>query len=95
MPVPDKYLTFLVQIMQVEMAFLAEIRMLAVLQRIVQGHPLGVSEPAPIAFPSPHSALKHSQWVFVLPDWLRGLVLCEDVHVLEDDDVVAALEMAE
>lgn len=95
MPVPDENLSFLVQIMQVEMAFLAEIRMLAILKRIVQGNPLGVSEPASIAFSSPHSTLEHGQWIFILSDWLKGLILCEDVHVLEDYDVVAALKMAE
>lgn len=76
MPVSDEYLPILVQIMQVEVAFLAKIRMLAVLQRIVQGHPLCVSKPASIAFSSPHSALKHSQWILVLPDWLKRLILC-------------------
>lgn len=95
MPVPDEYLSFLVQIMQVEMTFLAEIRMLAILKRIVQGNPLGVSESASIAFPPPHSTLKHGQWVLVLSGRLKGLILWEDVHVLEDYDVVTALKMAE
>lgn len=93
MSVPYKYLAFLIQIMQVEVAFLAKIRMFSVLQRIVQGHPLCVSKPASIAFSSPHSTLEHSQWIFVFPDWLKRLILCKNVHVLEDYDVVAALQM--
>lgn len=94
-PVPDEDLAFLVEVVQVEVAFLAEIGVLAVLERVVQGNPLRVLEPAPVALPAPHSALEDCQRVPVLAHRFGGLALCEDVHVLEDDDVVAALEVAE
>ena len=93
--VPDEDLSFLVEIVEVEVAVLAEVGVLAVLERVVEGDPLGVLKPAAVALPPPHPALEHRQRVPVLPHRLGALPLRDDVHVLEDDDVVAALEVAE
>jgi hypothetical protein len=73
---------------------LAEVSMLSSLERVIQRDPVRVFGPASVALPPPHAALEDDQGVPFFTGGLIELMLVEDMQILEDDDVVAALQVA-
>jgi hypothetical protein len=95
MNIPNTGMLLLHLPVQITVALLAKIDVLARLQRVIQRNPLSIFSPASIAFSLPHSALKDNQGVSIPAKGLSTRPLRKYVQILEDNDVVAALEMAE
>lgn len=69
--------------------------MLAAFERVIERNPVSVFRSTSIAFSFTHSTLKSYQWVFAPQCRLVALALSQDMHILEDNDMVATLQMPE
>jgi hypothetical protein len=64
--------------MQMLMASVADVEMLACLERVVEGNDICVFASAAVAFSSAESALEDCERVLILSDGVVDLIFCED-----------------
>lgn len=79
---------------QVAMALLTQIQVLASFERVIEGNKICVLESAPIALAFAQPPFEDHQWILVLLNGVTDLILSQNSQVFEKDDVVAALQMS-
>ena len=94
MNVLDKGLGLLLRVVKVLVAELAQVEMLAFLQRIIERNPVCKLYLAALAFPSSHSTLEDNKRIFVFACRISWLIFSKDSEVFKDDEMITTFEMS-